>query len=52
MARPLRLEFPGAVDHGGGLHPWAQLTGQIYLGSEEFVARHQPNRVIRDIPRR
>jgi transcriptional regulator with PAS, ATPase and Fis domain len=28
------------------------LTGQIYLGSEEFVAQHQPNRVIRDIPRR
>jgi len=36
----------------GGPRPWEQLTGQIYLGSEEFVAQHQPNRVIRDIPRR
>jgi hypothetical protein len=36
----------------GGPQPWDQLTGQIYLGSEEFVARHQPNRVIRDVPRR
>ena len=35
----------------GGPRPWEQLRGQIYLGSEEFVARHQPNRVIRDIPR-
>jgi putative transposase len=32
--------------------PWEQLTGQIYLGSEAFIAQHQPNRVIRDIPRR
>ena len=36
----------------GGPRPWDQLTGQIYLGSEVFVAQHQPNRVIRDIPRR
>jgi REP element-mobilizing transposase RayT len=36
----------------GGTSPWDQLTGQIYLGSDEFVARHQPDRVIRDIPRR
>ena len=36
----------------GGPTPWDQLTGQIYLGSEDFVAEHQPNRVIRDIPRR
>ena len=35
-----------------GSRLWEQLTGQIYLGSEEFIARHQPNRVIRDIPRR
>lgn len=26
--------------------------GQIYFGSEAFIAQHQPNRVIRDIPRR
>ncbi len=36
----------------GASRPWEQLTGQIYLGSEEFVAKHQPNRLIRDIPRR
>ena len=36
----------------GGPRPWEQLTGQIYLGSEDFVVQHQPNRVIRDIPRR
>lgn len=35
-----------------GPRPWEQLTGQIYLGSEQFVAQHQPNRVIREIPRR
>lgn len=35
-----------------GSRPWEELTGQIYLGSDEFIARHQPNRVIRDIPRR
>ena len=32
--------------------PWNQLKGQIYLGTENFVAKHQPDRVIRDIPRR
>ena len=36
----------------GGPRPWEPLTEQIYLGSEEFVAQHQSNRVIRDIPRR
>ncbi len=36
----------------GGPRPWDQVTGQIYLGSEAFIAQHQPNRVIRDIPRR
>lgn len=32
--------------------PWEQVTGQIYLGGAAFVAKHQPDRVIRDIPRR
>jgi len=36
----------------GGPRPWEHLQGQIYLGSEAFIARHQPDRVIRDIPRR
>ena len=36
----------------GGPRPWEQLQGQIYLGTEEFVAMHQPNRVLHEIPRR
>jgi len=40
------------ADGRDGPQPWEQLTGQIYLGSEAFIARHQPDRVIRDIPRR
>lgn len=36
----------------GGPRPWDQLQGQIYLGSEDFIAQHQPDRVIREIPRR
>ena len=36
----------------GGPRPWEQLTGQIYLGSEAFIAQHQPDRPIREIPRR
>lgn len=35
-----------------GPRPWDQLTGQTYLGSENFIAQHQPDRVIRDTPRR
>jgi len=35
----------------GGPTPWEQVQGQIYLGSEEFVARHQPDRVIAEVPR-
>ena len=36
----------------GGPRPWEQVTGQIYLGGEEFVAKHQPDRRIREVPRR
>jgi REP element-mobilizing transposase RayT len=36
----------------GGPRPWEQLQGQIYLGSEAFIAQHQPDRTIREIPRR
>jgi putative transposase len=35
-----------------GPRPRDQLMGQIYLGSEEFVAQHQPNHVIGDVPHR
>jgi putative transposase len=47
----LRIKNSKSED-GGALRPWEQLTGQIYLGSDDFVAQHQPNRVIQDIPRR
>lgn len=40
------------TDGRGGPRPWEQLMGQIYLGSEAFIAQHQPNRVIREISRR
>lgn len=40
------------ADGRAGPRPWEQLKGQIYLGSEAFIAQHQPDRVLRDIPRR
>ena len=50
---PAQARYRTFVAEGRGRPaPWEQLTGQIYLGSEKFVAQHQPNRVIRDIPRR
>jgi len=52
-AGPARERYRNFVAEGrGGLRPWEQLTGQIYLGSEHFIAQHQPDRVIREIPRR
>ena len=36
----------------GGPRPWEEVQGQIYLGSEEFVERHQPDRVLAEIPRK
>jgi len=35
-----------------GRSPWDKLKGQIYLGSEGFVARYQPGQKIGEIPRR
>lgn len=32
--------------------PWEKLQGQIYLGAEAFVKKHQPDRLIREVPRR
>jgi len=50
---PAQEKYRAFVAEGrGGPRPWEQLTGQIYLGSADFVAQHQPDRVIRDIPRR
>jgi len=51
--KPAQERYRRFVAEGrGGPRPWEQLTGQIYLGSEEFIAQHQPNRVLRDIARR
>lgn len=50
---PAHAQYRTFVAEGrGGPRPWEQLTGQIYLGSESFIASHQPDRVIRDMPRR
>ena len=50
---PAQERYRSFVAEGrGGPRPWDQLTGQIYLGSEDFIAQHQPDRVIREIPRR
>ncbi|MDF0645580.1 MAG: transposase [Nitrospira sp.] len=51
--REAQMRYREFVAEGrGGSHPWDQLRGQIYLGSEAFIERHQPDRVIREIPRR
>ena len=31
--------------------PWDKLRGQIYLGDDDFIAKHQPDRVINEVPR-
>lgn len=51
--RPAQERYRQFVAEGmGAPSPWTQLTGQIYLGREDFVAQHQPDVVIRDVPRR
>ena len=42
----------GVAEGRDGPRPWDQLQGQVYLGSEDFIAPHQSDRVIREIPRR
>lgn len=42
-------EFVGAGIKAAS--PWGQLKGQIYLGSDAFIARYQSDRVIREVPR-
>ena len=36
----------------GTSSPWEKLQGQIYLGSKDFVREHQPDRLIREVPRK
>ncbi|MEC4669242.1 MAG: hypothetical protein VST65_06875 [Nitrospirota bacterium] len=31
--------------------PWGKLRWQIYLGDDDFVAKHQPDHVIQEMPR-
>ena len=40
------------VEGREGPRPWEHLRGQIFLSSEDFMAQHQPDRVMREIPRR
>ena len=35
----------------GASSPWDTVQGQMYLGSKDFVRAHQPDRVIREVPR-
>jgi REP-associated tyrosine transposase len=40
------------VREGVGSRPWDDLKGQIYLGSEAFIARHAPDKKhLKEIPR-
>jgi putative transposase len=51
--REAQLRYRQFVAEGReGPRPWDQLQGQIYQGSDDFIAAHQPDRVIREIPRR
>jgi REP element-mobilizing transposase RayT len=51
--REAQCRYRAFVAEGrGGPRPWEHLQGQIYLGSEDFIAQHQPDRAIREIPRR
>lgn len=50
--REARRAYERFVREGiGHPSPWEQLRGQIYLGSEDWVAEHQPDRVIKEVPR-
>jgi putative transposase len=52
-AKPAQERYRQFVTEGMDTpSPWAQLRGQIYLGGETFVAKHQPDAVIREVPRR
>jgi DNA-directed RNA polymerase specialized sigma24 family protein len=51
--RAAQAKYRTFVHEGiGGPGPWEEVQGQIYLGSDDFVARHQPDRVLAEIPRR
>ena len=51
--RDSRVRYRTFVAEGrSSPRPWDQLQGQIYLGSETFIEAHQPDRVLREIPRR
>ena len=50
--REAQVRYRQFVAEGqGGPPPWEQLQGQIYLGSEKFIAQHQPDRMIREVLR-
>lgn len=39
------------ADGHNGPRPWEDVQGQVNLGSDDFIAQHQPDRRIREIPR-
>lgn len=51
-ARVAQQRYQAFVLEGiGAESPWDELQGQMYLGSEVFVARHQPNELLQEFPR-
>src|SRR4249919_1841541 len=45
-------QYRALVREGLENRPWEELKGQIYLGSEAFIARHSPaNQELKEIPR-
>lgn len=45
-------QYRAFVREGLENRPWEELKGQIYLGSEAFIARHSPgNQELKEIPR-
>ncbi len=51
-SRQLQRAYRQIVSEGTGEEsPWRQVQGQIYLRDEAFVARHQPDRPIQEVPR-
>ncbi len=49
--RETQRSYQQFVDEGcQAPSPWGKLRGQIYLGDDDFVAKHQPDHVIQEVP--
>lgn len=50
--RGAQRSYQQFVDEGCQVpSPWGKLRWQIYLGDDDFVAKHQPDHVIQEMPR-